>query len=202
MASCCLQAYARKLGDCLLEITTARAVSRSPELQLLSNSKCPAPSWPCTLKSRDSTSSDNSSAATQIQGNTAVSGRAAARRPALNTLQEGRDMHSSPALDVLYESRALHSSPAVSRASLDAMLEGRAVSSSPAMTHTSGHSPEPSNSAVDELRKWTWECSSLRAFMGTGNPARYLSFIGQRLDGRPGLSAAELDDSWLHDLLV
>ena len=120
----------------------------------------------------------------------------------MNTLHEGRAMHSSPALDILHEGRAVHSSPAVNRASMDLLLQGRAVSSSPARTYTSGNSPEPRDSAVDELRKWTWECSSLRAFMGTGNPAEYLSFIGQRLDGRPGLSAAELDDSWLHDLLV
>ena len=57
-------------------------------------------------------------------------------------------------------------------------------------------------SAVDELRKWTWECSSLRAFMMISNPAKYASFIGQRLDGKAGPGTDKLDEGWYQDLLV
>ena len=57
-------------------------------------------------------------------------------------------------------------------------------------------------SAVDELRKWTWECSSLRAFMMISNPAKYASFVGQRLDGKAGPGTDKLDEGWYQDLLV
>ena len=59
------------------------------------------------------------------------------------------------------------------------------------------HSP-----ALEKLRTWTRECSSLRAFLAVANIKKYLAFISHRLDGRPGLKTCDLDDKWNHDMLV
>ena len=59
------------------------------------------------------------------------------------------------------------------------------------------HSP-----ALEKLRKWTRECSSLRAFLAVANIKKYLAFISHRLDGRPGLKTCDLEDKWNHDMLV
>jgi len=59
------------------------------------------------------------------------------------------------------------------------------------------HSP-----ALERLRMWTQECSSLRAFLAVANIKKYLAFISHRLDGRPGLKTCDLEDKWNHDMLV
>lgn len=56
--------------------------------------------------------------------------------------------------------------------------------------------------ALEKLRMWTRECSSLRAFLAVANIKKYLAFISHRLDGRPGLKTYDLDDKRNHDMLV
>ena len=56
--------------------------------------------------------------------------------------------------------------------------------------------------ALTQLRTWTSECSSLRVFMVLGSPKKFEAYIAKRLDGKPGLDASELDDSWYDSMLV
>ena len=56
--------------------------------------------------------------------------------------------------------------------------------------------------ALRQLRTWTSECSSLRVFMVLGSPKNFEAFVSKRLDGKPGLSASELDDTWYYSMLV
>jgi len=56
--------------------------------------------------------------------------------------------------------------------------------------------------ALDQLRQWTQECSSLRVFLVVGNPKNFMAYISDRLDGKPGLRTCELGTEWYHDLLV
>ena len=56
--------------------------------------------------------------------------------------------------------------------------------------------------ALDQLRQWTQECSSLRVFLVVGNPKNFMAYISDRLDGTPGLRTCELGTEWYHDLLV
>lgn len=65
------------------------------------------------------------------------------------------------------------------------------------LTRAALHSP-----ALENLRMWTRECSSLRAFLAVANIKKYLAFISHRLDGRPGLKTCDLDDKWNHDMLA
>ena len=58
------------------------------------------------------------------------------------------------------------------------------------------------NPALDQLRQWTQECSSLRVFLVVGNPKNFMAYISDRLDGKPGLRTCELGTEWYHDLLV
>jgi len=64
-------------------------------------------------------------------------------------------------------------------------------------TKAAFHSP-----ALEDLRLWTRECSSLRAFLAVSNIKKYLAFISHRLDGKPGLRTCDLDDKQNHDMLV
>lgn len=82
------------------------------------------------------------------------------------------------------------------------VLEGRAARHSPDDEYAMTNSSIAAGSPVDELRKWTWECSSLRAFMMISNPSKYASFIGQRLDGKAGPGTDKLDEGWYQDLLA
>lgn len=56
--------------------------------------------------------------------------------------------------------------------------------------------------ALRQLRTWTSECSSLRVFMVLGSPKNFEAYITKRLDGKPGPSASELDDTWYYSMLV
>ena len=56
--------------------------------------------------------------------------------------------------------------------------------------------------ALRQLRTWTSECSSLRVFMVLGSPKNFEAYVSKRLDGKPGLSASELDDTWYYCMLV
>lgn len=56
--------------------------------------------------------------------------------------------------------------------------------------------------ALRQLRTWTSECSSLRAFMVLGSPKKFEAYITRRLDGKPGPDASQLDDSWYYSMLV
>ncbi len=64
-------------------------------------------------------------------------------------------------------------------------------------TRAALHSP-----ALEKLRMWTKECSSLRAFLAVSNIKKYLAFISHRLDGRPGLRTCDPNDKQNHDMLV
>ena len=54
----------------------------------------------------------------------------------------------------------------------------------------------------DELRRWTDGINRLRIFLAVGNAKDFVSYVSNRLDGRPGPSAKQLPDVWYHDLLV
>ncbi|DBA86532.1 hypothetical protein WJX79_003462 [Trebouxia sp. C0005] len=58
------------------------------------------------------------------------------------------------------------------------------------------------SSALNQLRQWTQECSSLRVFLVVGNPKNFMAYISDRLDGKPGLRTCELGTEWYHDLLA
>ncbi|KAL0038491.1 hypothetical protein WJX77_008373 [Trebouxia sp. C0004] len=58
------------------------------------------------------------------------------------------------------------------------------------------------NPALENLRMWTRECSSLRAFLAISDIKKYLDFISHRLDGRPGFRTCDLDDKQNHDMLA
>lgn len=56
--------------------------------------------------------------------------------------------------------------------------------------------------ALRQLRTWTSECSSVRVFMVLGSPKNFEAYVTKRLDGKPGLSASQLDDTWYYSMLV
>lgn len=80
--------------------------------------------------------------------------------------------------------------PAANSSVLGAAADGPALLAA-------GESP-----ALDQLRRWTRECSSLRVFLVVSNPKKFMSYISNRLDGKPGLSTSELGDKWYLDMLV
>ena len=185
----------------------ARAFPGSPAASSPTSS---GPSWSPMQEGR---ASRNSPAAGSLIWEIVKEGRATRNRPSASSPvwerpEDAKASRNSPAASSLIwetpkQSTAAGNSPFARDPVQVPLLEGMSVRNSPANDMLGMSSSSDANSsALDELRKWTWECSSLRAFLMIGNPVNFASYTGQRLDGKPGTATNQLDEAWYQNLLV